>query len=96
MQHSKWVTMEEGILEAYIRNLSGEIVLGIDGFIDQVWQVVQTRTQDNNYNLIDKMQEFGSLIVNRREGGMANELIKKRRSYGGFTANTGKALGNMN
>lgn len=96
MQHSKWVTMEEGILEAYIRNLSGEIVLGIDGFIDQVWQVVETRTQDNNYILIDKMQEFGSLIVNRREGGMANELIKKRRSYGGFTANTGKALGNMN
>ncbi|MDF2889091.1 MAG: hypothetical protein K0R23_3476 [Lacrimispora sp.] len=95
MQHSKWVTMEEGILEAYIRNLSGEIVLGIDGFIDQVWQVIETRTQDNNYILIDKMQEFGNLIVNRREGGMANELIKKRRSYGGFTANTGKALGNM-
>lgn len=95
MQRSKWVTMEEGILEAYIRNLSGEIVLGIDGFIDQVWQVVETRTLDNNYILIDKMQEFGKLIVNRREGGMANELIKKRRSYGGFTANTGKALGNM-
>lgn len=95
MQRSKWITMEEGILETYIRNLSGEIVLGIDGFIDQVWQVVETRTLDNNYILIDKMQEFGNLIVNRREGGMANELIKKRRSYGGFTANTGKALGNM-
>jgi sugar/nucleoside kinase (ribokinase family) len=95
MQGNNWAAIDEGILEKYIQTFSGKIVLGIDGFIDQVWQVVETRTTDNNYVLIDKMQKFGELIVNRKEGGMANELIKKRRSYGGFTANTGKALGNL-
>ena len=95
MQGNKWATIEEVNLEKYLQNLSGKIVLGIDGFIDQVWHVVETRTTDNNYILIDKMQKFGEIIVNRKEGGMANELIKKRRSYGGFTANTGKALGNL-
>lgn len=95
MQGNNWAIIEEGILEKYIQNLSGKVVLGIDGFIDQVWQVIETRTMDNNYILIDKMQKFGDIIVNRKEGGMANELIKKRRSYGGFTANTGKAIGNL-
>ncbi len=95
MQGNNWATTELGVLENYIQNLNGKVVLGIDGFIDQVWKVVETRTTDNNYILIDKMQKFGELIVNRKEGGMANELIKKRRSYGGFTANTGKAVGNL-
>ncbi len=95
MQGNNWAAIEDGILEQYIQSFSGKIVLGIDGFIDQVWQVVETRTADNNYILINKMQNFGEIIVNRKEGGMANELIKKRRSYGGFTANTGKALGNL-
>ena len=95
MQSNNWTAINGGLIEEYIQKLSGKVVLGIDGFIDQVWQVVETRTADNNYLLIDKMQQFGELIVNRKEGGMANELIKKRRSYGGFTANTGNAIGSL-
>ncbi len=95
MQANNWAMLDEKRLENYIQNLSGKIVLGIDGFIDQVWQVVETRNTDNEYILIDRMQRFGEIIVNRKEGGLANELIKKRRSYGGFTANTGKVLGNL-
>ena len=95
MQGNSWTVIKEGNLENYIQNLEGNIVLGIDGFIDQVWQVVETRTADNDYILINRMEKFGQLIVNRKEGGMANELIRKRRSFGGFTANTGKAIGNL-
>jgi len=78
-----------------IKNANGKVVLGIDGIIDQVWEILETRISKDEYRLIKKMKEFGQLIVDRGEGGMANELIQKRRCSGGFTANTGRALGTL-
>lgn len=95
MKQKDWMSVDNEKLMHYIKNMNGKIVLGIDGFIDQVWQIVETRTVNNEFILIDKMQKFGELILNRKEGGMANEVIKKRRSFGGFTANTGRVTGNL-
>ena len=92
MNQSTWNGLEIEKVINYAENVQGKVVLGIDGFIDQVWQVIETRLSSSEYILIDKMKKFGELIVNRGNGGMANELIKKRRSCGGFTANTGRAL----
>ncbi len=90
---NNWTELNQDKVINYVKNVNGKVVFGIDGFIDQVWQVVETRKPNNEYVLIDKMKKFGELIVNRGEGGMANELIKKRRSFGGFTANTGRIIG---
>lgn len=95
MKKSTWNDLDIEKVINYAENLHGKIILGIDGFIDQVWQVVETRLSSSEYILIDKMKKFGELIVNRGNGGMANEIISKRRSCGGFTANTGKALCNL-
>jgi fructose-1-phosphate kinase PfkB-like protein len=96
MNQNSWIELEQEQVIDYIENVEGNVVLGIDGFIDQVWQVIETRTGKNEYKLMENMKKFGESIVNRGEGGMANELIKKRRSYGGFTANTGRTLGKLN
>lgn len=93
MKKNNWIDLDEKKVIDYIKNVNGNVVFGIDGFIDQVWNVVETRKTSNEYVLIDKMKKFGEIIVNRGKGGMANELIKKRRSFGGFTANTGRVLG---
>jgi len=82
------------IIECF-ENLSGRITLGIDGFVDEVWQVVQSRTSSNDVVLYDKMKNFGDAIVMCEKGGLAREIIRKRRSYGGFTCNTGKAVGRL-
>lgn len=95
MKQNNWGDLELDKVTDYLRNVQGKVVLGIDGFIDQVWQVVETRTTNNEIVLIDKMKRFGEIIVERGEGGMANELIKKRRSCGGFVANTGRTIGKL-
>jgi sugar/nucleoside kinase (ribokinase family) len=95
MIQKKWADFDQERMIDYIKKVEGKIILGIDAFIDQVWQVIETRTSKKEYKTIDKMKKFGEIIVNRGEGGMANELIKKRRSCGGFTANTGRAIGKL-
>lgn len=95
MSGNNWATIDQHKMINYVENVKGKVVLGIDAFIDQVWQVIETRTGKNEYKLIEKMKKFGEIIVSRGEGGMANELIKKRRSSGGFTANTGRAIGKL-
>jgi len=76
-------------------NLNGKITLGIDGFVDEVWQVIKVRTGPGEYVLFDKMKELGEAIVQCETGGFSPEIIRKRRSYGGFTGNTGLALGRL-
>lgn len=70
------------------------VLLGIDGIIDQVWQIVKKR-EGKNYFLFQHLKEFGQDLVDRNDGGISFELIKRRSSLGGFTANTGHALGSL-
>lgn len=71
---------------------SGKIVLGPDGFIDEVWQIVFSRSSREKYLLYEKMSDFSKAFASCSEGGFSNEIVRKRRSYGGFTANTSKAI----
>ena len=78
-----------------LENLSGNISLGVDGYVDEVWQVVESRSGRDSYALYNKMRDLGETIVKCGEGGLAREIIRKRRTYGGFTGNTGKAIGRL-
>jgi len=78
-----------------LQNLNGNITLGVDGYVDEVWQVVESRSGRDSYALYNKMRDFGETIVKCGEGGIAREIVRKRRTYGGFTGNTGKAIGKL-
>ena len=82
-------------IAACFDNPGGKVTLGIDGFVDEVWQVISVRKSENDFTLFNKMRDFAKAVYDCGEGGYANEIIHKRRSYGGFTANTGKAVGRL-
>ncbi|MCL2111594.1 MAG: carbohydrate kinase family protein [Clostridiales bacterium] len=73
----------------------GRVLLGMDGFIDEVWQIIKSRAGNDEYVLYEKMSDFSQTLASCDEGGFSNEIVRKRRSYGGFTANTGKAVSRM-
>jgi len=79
----------------YFENPKGRITLGIDGFVDEVWQIVSVRTSPTDYVLYEKMQDFAKSVYDVGAGGYANEIIRKRRSHGGFTAHSGEAVDNL-
>lgn len=79
----------------YFNNPKGTVALGIDGFVDEVWQIVAVRTSPTEYQLHEKMQDFAKSLSAVGAGGYANEIIRKRRSHGGFTAHTGEAVDNL-
>jgi len=86
------IKMDKTRIKDYFDQLEGKITLGLDGFVDEVWQVLSKRTSRADYILFDRMRDFAKSVYDCGEGGYANEIIRKRRFYGGFTANTGKAL----
>lgn len=74
----------------YINNVSGKILLGCDGFVDEVYRVVDVRKSLEEFTPMDDMKDFGELIVKRSGGGLGLEISPKRRCSGGFTSNTGR------
>jgi hypothetical protein len=74
----------------FISNLGGKILLGCDGFVDEVYQVVDVRQSLSEYTPMDDMKAFGELVVKRAGGGLGLEIVPKRRCSGGFTPNTGR------
>ena len=79
------------LLSAF-RNINGSVLIGIDGYVDEVWNLVQSRNEKKEAVLYTHMKQYADRIYNAAGGGMAVEIVRKRRSYGGFTANTGNAV----
>lgn len=77
----------------YFKNENGKIVICIDGFIDEVWQVIKNKTSKTELVFYTQMQDFAKSIYDTKVGGYANEILRKRRVYGGFTGNTGRTVG---
>ena len=71
------------------------VLLGIDGYVDEVWELVENRDEDNKVALYTHMGKFAQRIIGAAGGGMSVELLRKRRSFGGFTANTGNAVAKL-
>jgi sugar/nucleoside kinase (ribokinase family) len=74
----------------YLNKLRGNILLGCDGFVDEVYQIVDVRQSLSEYTPLDQMRAFGELVVKRAGGGLGLEIVPKRRCSGGFTPNTGR------
>jgi sugar/nucleoside kinase (ribokinase family) len=82
-------------IENYFAQENGKITLCIDGFVDEVWKILEKRLDRTTFSLYSKVQDFAKAVYESGSGGYSNEIIRKRRGYGGFTGNTGKAIGRL-
>ncbi|MEG1205767.1 MAG: PfkB family carbohydrate kinase [Angelakisella sp.] len=78
-----------------LESVEGRALLGIDGMIDEVWEVIDRRMGPGEYTMMTKMMDFGTAITGRGTGGLAKERLFKRRASGGFTCNTGRAVATL-
>lgn len=74
----------------YINNLSGSILLGCDGFVDETYEIVEVRKSQTDFTAMESLNDFGELIVARAGGSLGVEIVPKRRCEGGFGINTGR------
>lgn len=74
----------------YLNNLSGNILLGCDGFVDETYEIVEERKSQNEFTAMKNLKMFGELLVERADGGVGVELVPKRRCEGGFAINSGR------
>lgn len=85
------VSAEKAQAIELLRATHPAVLLGIDGMIDEVWELLDSRTGPGQYTKMTKLMQLGSAITERGTGGLAKERLLKRRSSGGFVANTGRA-----
>ncbi len=82
-------------IKSAIENQTGTALLGIDGMIDEVWELIDSRVGPGDYKKMDNMITLGNAITERGTGGMAKERLLKRRVCGGFVCNTGRAVAKL-
>lgn len=87
--------MEVREIAAVLGSANVSVLLGIDGMIDEVWEVLESRRGPSEYTKMARLMEFGSAITERGTGGLAKERLLKRRSSGGFVCNTGRATATL-
>ena len=74
----------------FLHDISGKILLGCDGFVDETYEIVEVRRSQAEFTPMKKLRQFGELLVERADGGVGVELVPKRRCEGGFGINTGR------
>lgn len=73
-----------------INQLDGKILLGCDGFVDETYEIVEVRRSHTDFTPMQRLKQFGELLVQRADGGVGVELVWKRRCEGGCGINTGR------
>ena len=90
-----WTDIKANRIAQCLGTPGGRITIGIDGYIDEVWQIVASRKSRTDRTLYSKVSDFAKDVYDCGEGGYSNEIVRKSRTYGGFTANTGKAAAKL-
>ena len=78
-----------------LAQLDTTISMFADGYVDEVWELVNSRISLSDYIAISQKKQLAERIMLSDTGGMAIEMIKKRRTIGGFTANIGYAAARL-
>lgn len=76
-----------------VNKISGKVLLGCDGFVDETYEIVEVRNSKTEFTAMKHLKQFGELLVERADGGVGVELVPKRRCEGGFGINTARILG---
>jgi sugar/nucleoside kinase (ribokinase family) len=80
---------------AALKSSKSKITMFADGFVDEVWEIVSERASLTDVSLYTKMNQFADRITGSGSGGVGLELLRKRRAFGGFTANIGYAAARL-
>lgn len=78
-----------------LEQVNATISMFADGYVDEVWELVSSRQSMCEYAAINKKRQLAERIMMSGTGGMAIEIVKKRRTIGGFTANIGFATAKL-
>ena len=74
----------------YINNVSGKVLLGCDGYVDETFEIVSERRSLSDFTAMKKLRNFAELLTERADGGVGLEIVPKRRCEGGFGINTAR------
>lgn len=69
-----------------------EVLFGFDGFVDNVWSLVEERNSVEDYKLMESMLTLNERIEESAGGGLSTEILRKDKRAGGFNANTARVL----
>ncbi len=69
-----------------------KILFGFDGVLDEIYSVVFKRHSVQDYELVHSIADWGEIIKNAAGSATNFEIIEKKRSTGGFVANTAGSL----
>ncbi len=73
---------------------SKRVALGWDAFVDRVWQIVKKK-KGKDITFLNSMAEFQEQVKAAVGTGLSTEIKEKYSRGGGFTVNTGRALGEL-
>ncbi|MFX0100492.1 MAG: hypothetical protein ACFFCS_13040, partial [Candidatus Hodarchaeota archaeon] len=69
-----------------------KILLGFDGFVDNLYSVVDHVDANGTFKMMDSMKKWAERIWNATGSSASMERVLKRQTTGGFTCNVGKAI----
>ena len=69
--------------------------IGIDGFVDKIQKVVQSKSSDNEYVFFSHIAKFGSHLISKSGQSCGIEVCQKLTKLGGCSPNMASALGNL-
>lgn len=69
-----------------------DVLFGFDGFVDNVWTLVEERNSVKDYKLMESMLTLNKRIKESAGGGLSTEILRKDKRAGGFNANTARVL----
>jgi len=69
--------------------------LGVDGYIDSLYSLCQSRESATEWTRMDNMKTFGDLIVDVAGSSANVERVLKRKISGGFAPNSCKAFNGL-
>ncbi len=80
-----------------LRNLitKKKCFLGLDGYVDSLYSIVQSRESSEDWTRMNSMKTFGNLITNVAGSSANIERVLKRKISGGFAPNSCKALNEL-
>ncbi len=71
------------------------VLFGIDGVVDEIYDLIDRRKSLEEYTLLDTMEQFSEKISEAKGSSIGIESIKKAYRTGGFTANSCESLATL-
>ena len=69
--------------------------LGLDGYVDSLYSMVQSRKNAAEWTKMSTLKNFGELLIDVAGSSANVERVLKKRIFGGFAPNTSRAISTL-